>query len=106
MNVGAMRKHKKTQGEAATPGFAIQILPDTDLGYAMLIAEDEEGHYEPVNYASSLGEAFEMLRKTFVIGSGSSKPTRTPAFAPGSTRSGRADSKARWWLRPSGSESR
>ena len=36
----------------ATPGFAIQILRDTDLGIATLIVEDEEGHYEPVNYAA------------------------------------------------------
>ena len=31
---------------AATPGFAIQILRDTDLGIATLIVEDEEGHYD------------------------------------------------------------
>ena len=48
---------------AATPGFAIQILRDTDLGIATLIVEDEEGHYEPVNYASSLGESFEMAKE-------------------------------------------
>ena len=48
---------------AATPGFAIQILRDTDLGIATLIVEDEEGHYEPVNYASSLGEGFEMAKE-------------------------------------------
>jgi hypothetical protein len=47
----------------ATPGFAIQILRDTDLGIATLIVEDEEGHYEPVNYASSLGEGFEMAKE-------------------------------------------
>ena len=48
---------------AATPGFAIQILRDTDLGIATLIVEDEEGHYEPVNYASSLSEGFEMAKE-------------------------------------------
>jgi hypothetical protein len=48
---------------AATPGFAIKILRDTDLGIATLIVEDEEGHYEPANYASSLAEGFEMARE-------------------------------------------
>ena len=48
---------------AATPGFAIQILRDTDLGIATLVVEDEEGHYDPVNYASSLGEGFEMAKE-------------------------------------------
>ena len=48
---------------AATPGFAIQILRDTELGIATLIVEDEEGNYEPVNYASSLAEGFEMAKE-------------------------------------------
>ena len=63
MNVDAMKKTNRTQRSAATPGFAIQILRDTDLGIATLIVEDEEGHYEPVNYASSLGEGFEMAKE-------------------------------------------
>ena len=45
-----------------TPGFAIQILPNTELGIATLIVEDEEGCYEPVNYASTLAEGFEMAK--------------------------------------------
>ena len=53
----------KQQRAAATPGFAIQILRDTDLGIATLIVEDEEGHYEPVNYASTLAEGFEMAKE-------------------------------------------
>jgi hypothetical protein len=56
-------KTSKQQRAVATPGFAIQILRDTDLGIATLIAEDEEGHYEPVNYASTLAEGFEMARE-------------------------------------------
>ena len=40
-----------------------QILRDTDLGIATLIAEDEEGHYEPVSHASSLAEGFEMAKE-------------------------------------------
>jgi hypothetical protein len=52
----------KRKREAATPGFAIQITPDTDLGNAMLIVEDEEGHYEPLNAASTINEAKEMAQ--------------------------------------------
>src|SRR4051794_10306657 len=54
---------RKQNTAAATPGFAIPIFRDTDLGIATLIVEDEEGHYEPVNYASSLGEGFEMAKE-------------------------------------------
>jgi hypothetical protein len=41
-------------------GFAIPLQPDTDLGLAMLIAEDEEGHHEPVAVASTINEAKEL----------------------------------------------
>ena len=41
-------------------GFAIPLQPDTDLGLAMLIAEDEEGHHEPVAVANSINEAKEI----------------------------------------------
>ena len=61
MNVD-MRTSKQQRAQA-TPGFAIQILRDTDLGIATLIVEDEEGHYEPVNYASTLAEGFEMAKE-------------------------------------------
>ncbi len=57
-----MRTTKQKRANA-TPGFAIQILRDTDLGIATLIVEDEEGHYEPVNYASTLAEGFEMAKE-------------------------------------------
>lgn len=63
MNVDAMINTNRIQRATPTPGFAIQILRDTDLGIATLIVEDEEGHYEPVNYASSLGEGFEMAQE-------------------------------------------
>jgi hypothetical protein len=45
---------------SATPGFAIEIKPDTELGQAMLIAEDEEGHSEPVAVVASINEAREI----------------------------------------------
>ena len=43
-------------------GFAIPILPDTQLGLAMLIAEDEEGHTQPVAVASTISEAKEIAQ--------------------------------------------
>jgi hypothetical protein len=51
-----MNNTKRKRNEAATLGFAIQITPDTDLGTAMLIVEDEEGHYEPLTAASTINE--------------------------------------------------
>jgi len=41
-------------------GFAFPLRPDTELGLAMLIAEDEEGHYEPVAVAATINEAKEL----------------------------------------------
>ena len=41
-------------------GFAIALQPDTDLGLAMLIAEDEEGHHEPVAVVGTISEAREI----------------------------------------------
>ena len=41
-------------------GFAIPLQPDTELGMAMLIAEDEEGHHEPVAVVSTINEAKEL----------------------------------------------
>jgi hypothetical protein len=50
------------QRSKPTQGFAIQILPDTDLGTAMLIAEDEEGHYQPVALPVNINEAKELAQ--------------------------------------------
>jgi hypothetical protein len=49
------RKQTKTYN-----GFAIPLEPDTELGLAMLIAEDEDGHYEPVAVAATINEAKEI----------------------------------------------
>jgi hypothetical protein len=38
----------------------ITINDDTQLGLAMLIAEDEEGHYEPVGVVATINEAREI----------------------------------------------
>jgi hypothetical protein len=50
----------KKSPTAATPGFAILLTDSTNLGLATLIAEDEEGHYEPVSVVSSISEAREI----------------------------------------------
>ena len=46
-------------------GFAIPLREDTNLGLAMLIAEDEEGHHEPVAVASTINEAKELAECDF-----------------------------------------
>ena len=51
------RKQTKTYN-----GFAIPLKPNTELGLAMLIAEDEEGHHEPVAVASTINEAKEIAQ--------------------------------------------
>jgi hypothetical protein len=43
-------------------GFAILLQPETDLGNAMLIAEDEEANYEPVAVAVNIGEGKELAQ--------------------------------------------
>ena len=53
MNLAA--KHAKSYN-----GFAIPPEGDTDLGLAMLIVEDGEGHYEPVANAATIDEAKEL----------------------------------------------
>ncbi len=54
-----MARSKQTKTNA-TPGFAIEIKDDTELGLAMLVAEDEEGRYEPVGVVVSINEAREI----------------------------------------------
>lgn len=49
----------------ATPGFAIKLAEDTQLGMAMVICEDEEGAYEPVGIASTISEAREIAQNHF-----------------------------------------
>ena len=52
-----MARVRKQNQANATPGFALEINDNTALGLAMLIAEDEDGHYEPVAVASTISEA-------------------------------------------------
>jgi len=47
-------------------GFAIPLQPDTELGLAMLIAEDEEGTTQPVAVVVSINEAKEIAQSDLV----------------------------------------
>ena len=53
------RTRKQTQTNA-TPGFAIEIKDDTELGLAMLIADLGDGHYLPIGVVVSIDEAREI----------------------------------------------
>jgi hypothetical protein len=46
-------------------GFAIELTDETDLGQAMLIAESEDGDYEPIAIVSTIREARELARDDF-----------------------------------------
>ena len=56
-----MPNAKKPVKTSAT-GFAIPILPNTDLGSAILIIESEDGQHQPISIASSINEAREVAR--------------------------------------------
>jgi hypothetical protein len=57
----SMARNRKQQARTnATPGFAIEIKDDTELGLAMLIAEFADGHYQPIGVAISINEAREI----------------------------------------------
>jgi hypothetical protein len=58
MNVTAMTM--TTLKHTSDNGFAIPLENDTDLGLALLIAEDDDGHYEPVANAATINEAKEL----------------------------------------------
>ena len=55
-----MRTNRKP--EQPTPGFSIRLTESTSLGLAMLIAEDRDGVYLPVNVVSTINEGREMVR--------------------------------------------
>lgn len=58
MNRHVMRTTTKKQKQYN--GFAVEITDATDLGLAMLIAESEDGQYEPVAVVANVGEAREI----------------------------------------------
>jgi hypothetical protein len=43
-------------------GFAIPLQPETDLGNAILIVEDEESNYEPIAVAVNTNEGKELAQ--------------------------------------------
>jgi hypothetical protein len=53
-------KHAKTKNQNSFNRFAVEITDATDLGLAMLIAESEDGQYEPVAVVANVGEAREV----------------------------------------------
>jgi hypothetical protein len=53
------RTSKRTNTNA-TPGFAIEIQDDTQLGLAILIAEFGDGSHQPVGVVVSINEAREI----------------------------------------------
>jgi hypothetical protein len=57
MNTMARSRQTRTN---ATPGFAIEIKDDTELGLAMLIADLGDGHYQPIGVVVSINEAREI----------------------------------------------
>lgn len=83
-----------TKTQKTYNGFAIEITDFTDLGLAMLIAESEDGTYEPVAVVSNLGEAREVARRDF-----RDRMRRLAALSEGmcaySYKAGRAESTAR-----------
>ena len=56
-------KRTKTQSKNVTPGFAILLTDETNLGIAMLIAEDHAGGYFPIGPVSTIGGANEIARE-------------------------------------------
>ena len=55
-------KLTKNQPNNATPGFAIRLTDETDLGNAMLIAEDESRAYLPISPVGTIAEARELAQ--------------------------------------------
>ena len=55
-----MKRTNTQQPQPVTPGFAILLTHQTDLGNAMLIAEDDAGGYQPIGLVSTLSEAIEI----------------------------------------------
>ena len=49
-----------TNNQNQNNGFPAEITDATDLGLAMLIAESEDGQYEPVAVVANVGEAREI----------------------------------------------
>ena len=55
-----MARTTKQTKTPASPGFAIEIKDDTELGLAILVAEFGDGNYQPVGVVVSITEAREI----------------------------------------------
>jgi hypothetical protein len=55
-----MARTTKQTKTPATPGFAIEIKDDTELGLAILVAEFGTGNYQPLGVVVSINEAREI----------------------------------------------
>ena len=55
-----MARITKRTRMSATPGFAITIQDDTELGLAILVAEFGENAYQPIGVVVSINEAREI----------------------------------------------
>src|ERR1039457_5056157 len=55
-----MARTTKQTKKPATPGFAIEIKDDTELGLAILVAVYAAGGYRPIGVAVSISEAREI----------------------------------------------
>src|SRR5689334_7627136 len=56
---------KQTPNRKNYNGFAIPLAADTQLGLSILIAEDEEGHTQPIACANTIAEASELAFSDF-----------------------------------------
>jgi hypothetical protein len=80
-----MARTTKQTKKPATPGFAIEIKDDTELGLAILVAVYAAGGYRPIGVAVSISEAREIAE---------SPGATTPAPPSKSTSCGRRAWKA------------
>jgi hypothetical protein len=55
----ALTRSLRSTPKNATPGFAIKIEDDTELGLAILVAEFGDGKYQPIAGVISINEARE-----------------------------------------------
>jgi hypothetical protein len=58
--MNTMARTREQNQANATPGFAIEIKDDTELGLAMLIAYLGDGFYQPIGVVVSINEAREI----------------------------------------------
>ena len=57
---GEMSMNRATKDAKSYNGFAVPLDGDTNLGLALLIAEGEDGCYQPVANVSTINEAREL----------------------------------------------